>query len=106
MRTWIFLAGLAAWMGGPAQPPTQQASSNCQVSGPLARLDGLSEASGVAASRRTPGVFWAHNDSGDPVLFALDRHGAVKGRVRATGASVDDWEDMAVGPCPPGSCVY
>jgi hypothetical protein len=26
--------------------------------------------------------------------------------VRVTGANVDDWEDVAVGPCPQGSCVY
>jgi hypothetical protein len=36
----------------------------------------------------------------------LDHEGAVKGRVRVTGARVDDWEDIAVGPCPQGSCVY
>ena len=23
-----------------------------------------------------------------------------------TGAAVDDWEDLAVGPCPEGSCLY
>ena len=80
--------------------------SNCRLPPELVRLPGLAEASGVAASRRTPGVFWAHNDSGEAVLVILDSKGAVKGRVRVTGASVDDWEDIAVGPCPQGSCVY
>jgi hypothetical protein len=70
------------------------------------RLPELPEASGVTASRRTPGVFWAHNDSDDPVIFALDERGAVTGRVRVAGAQVDDWEDIATGPCPPGSCLY
>jgi hypothetical protein len=84
----------------------QPGSSNCRVVGKIVRLGDLSEASGVAASRRTPGVFWAHNDSGDPVIFALDSEGNVKGRVRVSGASVDDWEDIAVAPCAQGTCVY
>jgi hypothetical protein len=87
------------------QTPSSNAS-NCRAVGELVRLDDLPEASGVAASRRTPGIFWAHNDSGDPVIFALDLQGAIKSRVRVSGASVDDWEDIAVGPCPQGSCVY
>src|SRR5687768_16972037 len=89
------------------QPDARSSStSNCRPVGTRAPLRELPEASGVAAGRRTPGVLWAHNDSGDPVIFALDSLGAVKGRVRVTGARVDDWEDIAVGPCPQGSCVY
>ena len=60
----------------------------------------------MAASRRNAGIFWAHNDSGAPLIFALDDKGAVTGRIRVTGAEVDDWEDIAVGRCPQGSCVY
>jgi hypothetical protein len=78
----------------------------CRISGEVARLPELPEASGVAASRRTVGVLWAHNDSDDPVIFALNEMGAVIGRVRVTGAEVNDWEDIAVGPCSQGSCVY
>jgi hypothetical protein len=81
-------------------------TSNCRIAGKMVRLDGLPEGSGVAASRRAPGVFWAHNDSGDPVIFAVDSQGTIKNRVRVTGATVDDWEDIAVGPCAQGSCVY
>jgi hypothetical protein len=80
--------------------------SVCRVAGEVARLRELPEGSGVAASRRTSGTFWAHNDSGDPVLFALDDRGAVTRRLLVTGAAVDDWEDIAVAPCPQGSCVY
>jgi hypothetical protein len=88
-------------------PAQQQASaSNCRASGKMVRLRDLPEASGVAASRRTPGVFWAHNDSGDSIIFGLDSQGVIKSRVRVTGASVDDWEDIAVGRCPQGSCLY
>ncbi|HJR60709.1 MAG TPA: hypothetical protein VJ813_14965 [Vicinamibacterales bacterium] len=105
------ISSLTAFLGFAAistvwQPAPDASASNCRVSRETVRLDDLPEASGAAASRRTPGVFWAHNDSGEPVIFALDLQGAVKGRVRVTGATVDDWEDMAVGPCPQGSCVY
>jgi hypothetical protein len=81
-------------------------ASNCRAVGKSIRLRELPEASGVAASRRTPGLFWAHNDSGDPLIFGIDSEGAIKSRVRVTGADVDDWEDIAVGPCPQGSCMY
>jgi hypothetical protein len=47
-----------------------------------------------------------HNDSGEPTVFALDARGAVVGRVRLTGATVEDWEAIAVGPCAAGSCLY
>jgi hypothetical protein len=49
---------------------------------------------------------WAHNDSGSPVLYAIDARGSIAGRLQLTGAAVDDWEAIAVGPCPSGSCIY
>jgi hypothetical protein len=30
----------------------------------------------------------------------------MRGRVQVTGARVVDWEDLATGPCPAGSCLY
>ena len=67
----------------------------------------LEEASGLAASRQHAGVLWLHNDSGgEPEVFAVDSTGAVLGRVRVTGAENEDWEDIAVGPCPAGECIY
>jgi hypothetical protein len=51
-------------------------------------------------------VLWSHNDSGEPVVFALSSAGAVSGRVRVSGAKVVDWEAVAVGTCPQGSCLY
>ena len=100
---------LAAFSLGTAILAQQQPAanvSNCRVASKVVRLDGLSEASGIAASRRTAGLLWAHNDSGDPVIVAIDSQGGIKSKVRVTGATVDDWEDIAVGPCPPGSCLY
>lgn len=67
----------------------------------------LRESSGVAASRRRPGVLWTHNDSGHPaVLFAIDSTGQIIDQVRVEGARNRDWEDIAIGPCPSGECLY
>ena len=56
----------------------------------------LVEASGLAASARRPGLFWAVNDSGNaPVLYALDEQGRDLGTVKVAGASNRDWEDIA-----------
>jgi hypothetical protein len=84
----------------------RQSTPRCQSAGPVVQLSGLGEASGAAASRRHPGRIWAHNDSGQPVLVALDNLGKVAGRTRLTGLTVEDWEATAVGPCPGGSCLY
>lgn len=54
------------------------------------------EASGLAASLRSPGLLWTHNDSrGEPVLFALARDGTSRGRIRVSGTTNVDWEDLA-----------
>lgn len=78
----------------------------CRVTAGPILLEGLRSASGVAASRRTDGLLWSHNDSGKPVIVALDASGSVIGRVQVAGAAVVDWEDIAMGPCPSGSCLY
>ncbi len=67
----------------------------------------LEEASGVVRSTREPGVFWSQNDRGNKaMLFAYDSTGASRGTVIVDGAENTDWEALAVGPCPSGSCVY
>lgn len=54
------------------------------------------EASGLAASRRSPGVWWLHDDSGGPsVLYAVDARGGKIGALRLTDTRNDDWEDLA-----------
>jgi hypothetical protein len=64
------------------------------------------ELSGVAASRRHPGVLWTHNDSGGaPEVYAVGLDGKALGAYPITGASATDWEDIAVGPGP-GSGSY
>lgn len=71
-----------------------------------APLPEIPEASGLAVSRRHAGIIWSHNDSGNvAVLFALDRSGAVRGRVRVP-IDARDWEDVSAAPCPSGDCLY
>jgi hypothetical protein len=85
----------------------QQATAEpCRATGSLTSLDGVPEASGLAASRKVPGRLWAINDSGQPQLTSIDAKGTVTGTLRLTGASLDDWEALAVGPCPAGSCLF
>jgi len=63
------------------------------------QIRGLDESSGLAASRKYPGVFWTHNDGGGGAyLYAFDRAGKPRGRVRITGVKIKDWEDLAIGP--------
>lgn len=67
----------------------------------------LTESSGVAVSRTHAGVLWTHNDAGHAaVLHATDTLGAARGRWTVTGARSVDWEDIALGPCSAGDCLY
>jgi len=74
----------------------------------LGRLDpAVDESSGLAASRRNPGLLWTHNDSGDdPVVYCADRQARSCGTWRVTGASARDWEGMAAGPGPRAGQSY
>ena len=75
---------------------TLQASTSGSVAS-----DALTEISGIAASRRTRGVFWVHNDSGDSArVFAIDATGKTLGEFALDGAQAVDWEDIAVAPGP------
>lgn len=64
------------------------------------QIPGLTESSGLAASRQNPGIFWTINDDSDPILYAFDRTGSLRGRVEVKNAKALDWEGLAVGPGP------
>jgi hypothetical protein len=65
------------------------------------------ESSGVAASARHPGLFWTILDSGNPAeIIAIDSAARVHGRVLLRGGVNQDWEAIALGACPAGTCVY
>jgi|SRR5688572_24809061 len=86
--------------------PLSAQGQSCRAEGQLMSVRDLPEASGVAVSRKSPGVLWSHNDSGEPVLIALSTDGTTRGRIKVAGARVEDWEDIDVGPCPQGTCVF
>ena len=71
----------------------------------------LSEVSGLAFSKTTPNLLWAHNDSGDtPTVYIIREDGELVAPVKLDGADHVDIEDIATGPCPDTipapSCVY
>lgn len=90
-------------------PPVNQALASYAAPARIALLEdkSVNESSGVVASRRTAGLFWTHNDSGDgPYLYAFDRAGRKRGVWRVEGAQARDWEDIAAGPGPSSGRAY
>jgi hypothetical protein len=64
----------------------------------LGRFDAqaIPEASGIVQSRRFPGIFWVHNDSGNPpLLFAVRSDGRIVRRFRLAVPNLD-WEDITI----------
>lgn len=67
----------------------------------------LLEASGVVRDPRRADLFWAHNDSGNPAeLVAIDGSGRLLGVAPLAGVDNRDMEDIALGTCAAGSCLY
>jgi len=92
---------LAAWMMRP-----DESAGPCLVANGPTDLPDLPETSGLAVSRRTPGLLWSHNDSGnESILFAIDAAGRVEGRVRLDGRT-RDWEDISAADCLADHCLY
>jgi hypothetical protein len=68
---------------------------------PLAEVNDprIIEASGIVASRRNPGCYYVHNDSGDlPRVFLIDRTGRLRLEIRLAGAKAVDYEDISLAP--------
>jgi hypothetical protein len=51
-------------------------------------------------------MLYAHNDHDRPLVYAIDEQGRTHARIALSAASVKDVEDIAVGPCPTGTCVF
>lgn len=70
----------------------------------------VGEASGLAASRRTPGAWYLLDDGpGTTGVQMLAPDAGILGTVTVAGLDGTDTEDLAVGPCGPGDptwCVY
>jgi hypothetical protein len=85
----IALAGTAAC--APTPPPFAGPIETGKLEAPPKR-----ETSGLAFSRRSPGILWTHDDSGgQPVLYAIGENGKRRGAVRIAGTRNNDWEDLA-----------
>jgi hypothetical protein len=96
----------------PAPMPERcDAWAPVQVRGTLG-ADKLDELSGLAASRRLPGVLWTHNDSGEKTarIFALGTDASLRATLVLDTIDPDDWEDIAMGRCSDASttldCIY
>ena len=111
MRMRAVLAALALLLPGAAcnDPSVNgdeapEAKRAPRTFGPVEELGRLSdpqitEASGIAASRRYKNVFWVHNDSGGgPQIFCVKASGISCGTVTIAKADAIDWEDIAAGP--------
>src|SRR5689334_14681170 len=95
----------------PVVPDVSTSCGTCTVYGTPSVVgnvpSALVELSGLAPSHRHPGVLYMHNDSGDTArFFAMSEAAVGLGEFRVQAASAVDWEDIAVGPCPAGSCVF
>lgn len=92
----LLLAGCAPVAAQTSQPGVryQQPVAVCRIANPR-----LTEASGLVASRRYPGRYYTHNDSGDrPHVYVFDRTGRTVVTIRLAGAENIDWEDIALAP--------
>lgn len=103
----VVLVTPAAGQVPTESPASDSGSIVCSVEGAGMELPAeVRESSGLAASFRSPGTFWTHNDRGnDPELFAVDGTGRLLQRV-AVAAAATDWEDIETGPCEEGDCIY
>ena len=88
----FFVAGCTAH----AEPP-EGTSVTYGAARLIGRIDDqeIAESSGLVASRRMPGLFWTHNDSGDsPRLFLVGNTGKTIATFQVTNAKAIDWEDI------------
>jgi hypothetical protein len=79
----------------PTTLPTTLPAAAFQIVGHIDAPE-IPESSGIVASRKYPGIFWTHNDSGNPAqVFAIDRTGKLIASFSVAAKNID-WEDIAV----------
>lgn len=102
----IFVMALASCKN---RKPIENANIDFVVAPPLAEAthDKLVELSGLAASKKHPGLLWTHNDSGnDAEIYLVDQKLNIKLTCKLPGVINRDWEDIAVGPGPDSTKTY
>lgn len=90
--------------------PAQAQCDSCAAFGPptlwgTVTINPLTEASGLAASARNPGVLWMHNDGSRQRLYAFSTNGVHLANFNFNSI-VSDLEDLAVGPGPVPGLSY
>lgn len=92
----LFCAACAIAQEAPAWPEQPVPSTSERVA--ILADKRLNESSGLACGSRDPSIFWTLNDSGgEPCVFAIDRSGKTRAKVRVRDAANFDWEDLAIG---------
>lgn len=94
-RTLAALAAVAATViPGTARADEDGPKKLCTIKDPR-----IGESSGLAASRRHPGIVYTFNDSGGRAqVFALGPDCRTRATLTLAGAGNRDWEAMALGP--------
>lgn len=74
---------------------------------PTIEQSAVTEASGLAQSAIHPGAYYVMNDSGDSArFFAMNADGGDLGEYVLEGVVNNDFEDMTMGPCATGICLF
>jgi hypothetical protein len=97
LRTTIFFAAIGLTLTFAACCPPSRADTWSAIA-EIADKD-MEELSGLVASRRHPGFYYTHNDSGDSArVFVLGPDGRKVTTLILDGAHHRDWEDIAIAP--------
>jgi hypothetical protein len=102
-------AGSALGDAGPSTDADAGICGSCQAPVTCGHVQSpaVVAVAGLAASKLHPRAFYLHNGPPDlPRFFAMDDTGADLGTYKVTGGANIAWADLAVGPCPTGSCVF
>ncbi|WP_320042190.1 hypothetical protein [uncultured Desulfobacter sp.] len=102
---YLFIPALAAgftillfWGNCPANATRHPTPIQYKKAAPCGQLTSpqLSEISGLAVSRKTPGLLWTINDSGNPPkIYGLSTKGVLLKTYKIKGAINWDWEDIS-----------
>ena len=66
----------------------------------------ITNLTGLAASWKNPGVLFALSDLSQPFIAAMDTDGSYHQAFFLQDPGAIDFQDMSVGPCPSGTCLY
>lgn len=103
MKTFATICLLSAALIGCKKSSPQPSARGFAASPVKITLTGgpLKEVSGMADSKRNPGVLWVEEDSGNPpMIYPLSHDGKYGAGIPIVNAVNRDWEDMSLAPGP------